>query len=196
MTKSLRLPLLFALACGFIASLHAANPAEETRLLRFPATNGKDLVFSYAGQLYTVPVAGGTARRLTDTPGYAIFPRFSADGSRLAFTAQYDGNTEVYVMPAQGGTPQRLTTSATLDRDDMADRMGPNNIVMAWKNRSDEVVFRSRWQSFNPFIGRLMTVGLDGDLPAQLPVPHGGFVTFSPDDTKIAYNRVFREFRT
>ncbi|HRJ48107.1 MAG TPA: S41 family peptidase [Opitutaceae bacterium] len=196
MTKSLRLPLLFALACGFIASLHAANPAEETRLLRFPATNGKDLVFSYAGQLYTVPVAGGTARRLTDTPGYAIFPRFSADGSRLAFTAQYDGNTEVYVMPAQGGTPQRLTTSATLDRDDMADRMGPNNIVMAWKNRSDEVVFRSRWQSFNPFIGRLMTVGLDGDLPAQLPVPHGGFVSFSPDDTKIAYNRVFREFRT
>lgn len=195
MTKSLRLPLLLTLAFGFIAGLNA-SAADESKLLRFPATNGKDIVFAYAGQLYTVPVAGGTARRLTDSPGYAIFPRFSADGSQLAFTAQYDGNTEVYVMPSQGGTPQRLTTSATLDRDNLADRSGPNNIVMAWKNRSDEVVFRSRWQSFNHFIGRLMTVGLDGDLPAQIPVPHGGFVTFSPDDTKIAYNRIFREFRT
>ncbi len=198
MLPSFRLLLITAVALSALAA-SARTPApatDETLLLRFPATNGKDIVFSYAGQLYTVPVAGGTARRLTDTPGQAIFPRFSADGTQLAFTAQYDGNTEVYLIPASGGTPRRLTTSATLGRDDLADRMGPNNIVMAWKNRSDAIVFRSRWQSFNPFIGRLMTVGLDGDLPAQLPVPHGGFVTFSPDDTKIAYNRIFREFRT
>ena len=178
--------------------LLAQQPAAEstTRLLRFPASNGTDIVFSYGGQLYTVPAAGGTARRLTDGPGYAIFPRYSADGKQLAFTAQYDGNTEVYVMPAQGGVPARLTVSATLDRDDLADRMGPNNIVMGWRNSAPEVVFRSRWRSFNPFIGELYTVGLAGDLPAQIPVPRGGFVSFSPDDTKIAYNRVFREFRT
>lgn len=197
MLKLFRLPFLGVWVLSALAAF-AQNPtaADETKLLRFPATNGKDIVFSYAGQLYTVPLAGGTARRLTDTPGYAIFPRFSADGAQIAFNAQYDGNTEVYVMPAQGGTPQRLTVSATLDRDDVADRMGPNNIVMTWKNRSPEIVFRSRWQSFNPFIGRLMTVGLDGDVPDQLPVPHGGFMTFSPDDSKIAYNRIFREFRT
>jgi tricorn protease len=153
-------------------------------------------VFSYAGQLYAAPIAGGTARRLTDGPGYAIFPRFSADGTQLAFTAQYDGNTEVYVMPPEGGTPRRLTTSATLDRDDLADRMGPNNIVMAWRNTTPEVVFRSRWRTFNPFLGELFTVGLNGDVPTQIPVPRGGFMTYSPDDKKIAYNRVFREFRT
>ncbi len=191
--------LLGALLACLLVKLTAADPTAgvaPTKLLRFPATNGPAIVFSYAGQLYTVPAEGGTARRLTDGPGYAIFPHFSADGTQLAFTAQYDGNTEVYVMPAEGGVPKRLTTSATLDRDDLADRMGPNNLVMGWKNTSNEVVFRSRWRSFNPFLGELDTVGLDGDVPTQLPVPRGGFVSFSPDDTKIAYNRVFREFRT
>ena len=196
MHRLIRLLLIatVGLASGFAAETSPA-PA-SARLLRFPATNGKAIVFFYAGQLYTVPAEGGTARRLTNGPGYAVFPRFSHDGTQLAFTAQYDGNTEVYVMPADGGTPQRLTTSATLGRDDLADRMGPNNIVMGWRNTAQEVVFRSRWRSFNPFIGQLNTVGLDGDVPTQLPVPRGGFVSFSPDDTKIAYNRVFREFRT
>ncbi|MDB6095125.1 MAG: protease [Verrucomicrobia bacterium] len=197
MIKSFRL-IGALLACGLLrlAATEPAAPQPTTKLLRFPATNGAQIVFSYAGQLYTVGTDGGTARRLTDGPGYAIFPRFSADGAQLAFTAQYDGNTEVYAMPAEGGVPKRLTTSATLDRDDLGDRMGPNNLVMGWKNTANEVVYRSRWRSFNPFIGQLNTVGLDGDVPAQIPVPRGGFVSYSPDDTKIAYNRVFREFRT
>lgn len=197
--RSALLGLLLSLASAAFAAAPATSPTtvpQTTRLLRFPASNGSALVFSYAGQLFTVPVAGGTARRLTNTPGYAIFPRFSADGTQLAFTAQYDGNTEVYVMPAAGGEPRRLTVSATLGRDDLADRMGPNNIVMAWRHTAPEIAFRSRATSFNPFLGQLLTVGLDGDVPTQLPVPSGGFMTYSPDDTKIAYNRVFREFRT
>ena len=191
-----QVPRLLAALALCAGSLFAQSNPDETRLLRFPATNGEVIVFSYAGQLYSVPTAGGIARRLTDGPGYAVFPRFSADGKQLAFTAQYDGNTEVYVMPATGGTPKRLTVSATLDRDDLADRMGPNNVVMGWRNTANEIVYRSRWRSFNPFLGELYTVGLDGDVPTQLPVPRGGFVSYSPDDTKIAYNRVFREFRT
>lgn len=179
------------------APVSAAEASPElTRLLRFPATNGSTIVFSYAGQLYTVGREGGTARRLTDGPGAAIFPRFSADGKQLAFTAQYDGNTEVYVMSAEGGTPQRLTYSATLTRDDLGDRMGPNNIVLTWKNTANEIAFRSRMVSPNDFIGQLYTVGLDADVPKQMPVPRGGFLSFSPDDTKMAYNRIFREFRT
>ncbi len=176
--------------------LSQTAPADETRLMRFPSTNGKQVVFSYADQLYTVGLDGGEARRLTNGPGYAVFPRFSPDGTQIAFTAQYDGNTEVYLMPAEGGTPKRLTYTATLGRDDLGDRMGPNNIVMAWKNTTPEIAFRSRMVSFNSFNGQLYTVGTDGDLPKQLPVPRGGFLSFSPDDTKMAYNRVFREFRT
>lgn len=177
-------------------SAFAQDLPNSTRLLRFPTTNGQAIVFCYAGELYTAPRDGGIARRLTSGPGYSSFPHFSPDGSQIAFTSQYDGNTEVYVMPAEGGAPKRLTTTATLGRDDISDRMGPNNLVMTWQNTKPLVVFRSRMKSFNDFIGQLFTVGLDAELPEQLPLPRGGFLSFSPDDSKIAFNRVFREFRT
>src|SRR5580700_2237109 len=184
---------------GFVAAVVAAaepDAVDEARLLRFPAIHGDQIVFTYAGDLYTVPASGGTARRLTSHPGFEMFPRFSPDGSLIAFTAQYDGNTEVFVMPAAGGEPKRLTYTATLNRDDISDRMGPNNLVMAWKNTQPEIVFRSRMRSTDDFIGQIFSVGLDAELPQQLPVPRGGFVSFSPDDSKMAFNRVFREFRT
>src|SRR6202041_2994989 len=109
----------------------------------------------YAGDLYTVASTGGIARKLTSSDGFEMFARISPDGKWLAFTGQYDGNTEVYVMPAEGGTPRRLTFTATLGRDDVSDRMGPNNIVIGWKNNSKEILFRSRMTSFNDFIGKL-----------------------------------------
>ena len=74
--------------------------------------------------------------------------------------------------------------------------MGPNNIVMGWKHDSKHIVFRSRMQSFNDFLGQLFLVSIDGGLPEELPLPRGGFCSYSPDDSKLVYNRVFREFRT
>jgi tricorn protease len=174
-------------------SLFAQEPA---RLLRFPTIHENQIVFTYAGDLYTVSAEGGVARKLTSHPGYEMFARFSPDGQHLAFTGQYDGNTEVYLMPAWGGEPRRLTVTATLGRDDVSDRMGPNNIVMCWKNRSNNIIFRSRMLSFNSFLGKLFDVSAEGGLARQLPLPRGGFCSFSPDDKKMAYNRVFREFRT
>ncbi len=168
----------------------------EWRLFRFPAIYDSQIVFTYAGDLYTVSVNGGIARKLTSHAGYEMFPRFSPDGKYIAFTAQYDGNTEVYIMPAEGGAPKRLTYTATLERDDVSDRMGPNNIVMCWTPDGKYVVFRSRMRSWNAFQGKLYKVLLDGDIPEELPLPRGGFCSFSPDGKKIAYNRVFREFRT
>lgn len=174
--------------CGLAVS-------QETRLLRFPAIHGNQIVFTYAGDLYTVAATGGVARKLTNDVGYEMFARFSPDGKRLAFTGQYDGNTEVYTMPAEGGIPQRLTYTATLGRDDVSDRMGPNNIVMTWKD-DKTIVYRSRRIERNDFIGQLFYASVDGGIPEQLPVPRGGFCSFSPDKKKMAYNRVFREFRT
>jgi tricorn protease len=184
---------LFALAAG-IGSVGAQN--DEARLLRFPAIHDNAVVFSYAGNLYTVPTAGGIARRLTNHDGYEMFPRFSPDGKQIAFTGQYDGNTEVYLMPAEGGVPKRVTYTATLGRDDVSDRMGPNNIVMSWTPDGKNILFRSRMISFNDFIGQLFTVNVDGGLPEQLPLPRGGFGTYNADGSKLAYNRIFREFRT
>ncbi|HKK43437.1 MAG TPA: hypothetical protein VJ963_13565, partial [Bacteroidales bacterium] len=169
---------------------------EEARLLRFPAIYDNQIVFTYAGNLYTVPADGGTARKLTNHDGFEMFARFSPDGKTIAFTAQYDGNTEVYTMNSQGGVPKRITYTATLGRDDVADRMGPNNIVFGWKHDNKTIIFRSRKNSFNDFNGALFTVDTAGSLPEQIPVPRGGFCSYSPDDQKLAYNRVFREFRT
>src|SRR4030042_2688558 len=125
-----------------------------------------------------------------------MIARFSPDGEYLAFTGQYDGNRGVYLMPACGGEPYRLTYTATLERDDVSDRMGPNNIVMAWTNDGRHIIFRSRMRSFNSFNGRLYSVSKSGGLAQELPLPRGGFCSFSPDDKKLAYNRIFREFRT
>lgn len=183
------------LSCLILLTATLAAAQDETRLLRFPATYGDQVVFTYAGDLFSVSAAGGTARRLTTDAGYEMFARFSPDGKSIAFTGQYDGNTEVYLMPAEGGVPQRLTTTATLGRDDVSDRMGPNNIVMTWKDNTT-IVYRSRQHESNDFIGQLFTVDRNGGPSEQLPLPRGGFCSFSPDGKSMAFNRVFREFRT
>src|SRR5437762_1208174 len=169
----MRSRILLLVSISSLFSIFAASGQSlpnTTRLLRFPTTNGSQIVFCYAGELYTVAKEGGIARRLTSGPGYTSFPRFSGDGKQLAFTSQYDGNTEVYVMPGEGGAPKRITTTTTVGRDDISDRMGPNNIVMTWENTKPLVVFRSRMHTFNSFIGELYTASMDGDLPQQLPV--------------------------
>ncbi len=188
---------LFSLVAILLAplALTHSQTAGEARLLRFPAISQDQIVFTYAGDLYTVARAGGTARKLTNDIGYEMFARFSPDGKSIAFTGQYDGNTEVYLMPSQGGVPKRLTYTATLDRDDVSDRMGPNNIVMTWRDPK-HVVFRSRMIEWNSFNGQLFATSVDGGLPEELPLPRGGFCSYSPDGKQLAYNRVFREFRT
>lgn len=187
MKKTLLLSLLFA---GAVTAVEA----EEARLLRFPATNGQDVVFTYAGDLYKAPLAGGQAQRLTSHVGTEMFARFSPDGRSIAFTGQYDGNTEVYLIPANGGEPERLTYTATNSRDDLGDRMGPNNIVMAWTRDGEDIIYRNRIS--DGFSGKLWSISKDGGMSEVLPLPEGGFCSYSPDGKKLAYNRVMREFRT
>lgn len=178
----------------FVAGLTVPVHADEARLLRFPSTNGTDVVFTYAGDLYRAPLSGGEAQRLTSHVGYEIFPHYSPDGKSIAFTGQYDGNTEVYLISSDGGEPQRLTYTSTNSRDDLGDRMGPNNIVMTWSRDGKEIVYRNRIG--DGFQGKLWMIGKDGGMSEALPLPEGGFCSYSPDGKKLAYNRVFREFRS
>ena len=192
----MKLKGIFVFILAFILCYGIVYAPQEARVLRFPAIYKDQIVFTYAGDLYTVSAKGGIARKLTSHEGYEMFARFSPDGKMIAFTAEYDGNREVYVMPSEGGIPKRVTYTPVLSRDDVADRMGPNNIVMGWKHDNKHIVFRSRMREWNSFNGQLYLVPCDGGTPVQLPLPRGGFCSFSPDDKKLAYNRIFREFRT
>src|SRR3990172_8648034 len=98
------LPLIAALC-----SIGVTLQAEESRLLRQPTVSATQIAFVYANDLWIVDRAGGTARRLTTSEGAETEPRFSPNGQWIAFTAQYDGNTDVYLVSAAGGDPKRLT---------------------------------------------------------------------------------------
>ena len=164
-----------------LASLAAALPLlaapvqEEARLLRFPAVGGGKIVFCYAGDLYSVDIQGGNAVKLTSDVGYECFPKVSPDGKTVAFTAQYDGNTEVYTIPITGGEPKRLTYSALVGRDQVGERMGPNNIVMGWTPDGKKIVYRSKQWCFSGLRAQLCKVSVDGGLPEFIPTTEGGF---------------------
>src|SRR6266576_4653718 len=101
----------------------------------------------------------------------------------------------VYVMPSDGGQPKQLTFyqgSAT----PLSDRMGIHNEVVTWFPDSKRIVFLSRRDASNGWIKRPYSVSIDGGLPEPLPMDQGGLTSFSQDGTKIAYNRIFRNFRT
>jgi len=176
--------------------LLAAPAPDEARLLRFPAVGGGKIVFCYAGNLYSVGIDGGRAVKLTSDVGYECFPKISPDGRTVAFTAQYDGNTEVYTIPITGGEPRRLTYSALVGRDQVGERMGPNNIVMGWTPDGKRIIYRSKQWCFSGLRGQLCLVDAEGGLPELIPTTEGGFCSYSPDGKKLAMNRMFREFRT
>ena len=176
--------------------LLAASVQDEARLLRFPAVGGGKIVFCYAGNLYSVGIDGGRAVKLTSDVGYECFPKISPDGKTVAFTAQYDGNTEVYTIPITGGKPKRLTYSALVERDQVGERMGPNNIVMGWTPDGKQIVYRSKQWCFSGLRAQLCKVDAEGGLPEFIPTTEGGFCSYSPDGKKLAMNRMFREFRT
>ena len=171
-----------------------AHAAEHT-LMRFPTLYGGTVVFEAHGNIWRVSRAGGAASRLTADPGDDLMPRFSPDGNWIAFTASYQGNQDVYVIPAGGGPAERLTFhSDVVDR--APTRWGPDNMVVTWTPDSKNVVFLSRRLAWNTWYGRLFEVPVSGGLATPLPLDSGGLLTYSPDGKSIAYNRIFRNFRT
>ncbi|MGA9797501.1 MAG: PDZ domain-containing protein [Terriglobales bacterium] len=192
MSYSQRFLLLLLLA---IALGGSAQEMPEGRMMRFPDIYKDKIVFMYGGDLWLASSSGGDARRITSDAGRELFPKFSPDGKWIAFTGQYDGNFNVYVMPAQGGQPRQLTFfqgSAT----PLSDRMGVHNEVVTWFPDSKRILFISRRDASNGWIKRPFSVSIDGGLPEPLPINEGGLGSFSPDGTKIAYNPIFRNFRT
>ena len=171
-----------------------AGPADWT-FMRFPTLHGGTIVFEAHGNLWQVGRWGGKASRLTADPGYDLMPRFSPDGKWLAFTGAYQGNEDVYVMPAGGGAARRLTYHSDVV-ESAPTRWGPDNMVVTWTPDSENIVFLSRRMAWTSWYGRLFEVPVGGGLAQVLPLDRGGLMSFSPDGKSIAYNRIFRNFRT
>jgi len=184
--------VLLVIACS---SLALGQEMQEGRLMRFPDIHKDKIVFVYAGDLWLVSTSGGVAHRITSHPGRELFPKFSPDGKWIAFTGQYDGNFNVYVMSSEGGQPKQLTFYQG-SAQPLSDRMGIHDQVVTWTPDSKRIVFLSRRDAQNGWIKRQFTVSVDGGLPEPLPMDQGGLASYSADGSKIAYNIIFRNFRT
>jgi tricorn protease len=188
------LPTALALTIAAFLATPGAQAAPKA-LMRFPTLHGQAVVFASGGNLWRVGLEGGVAQRLTTDAGMDLVPRFSPDGKEIAFTGDYDGNTDVYVIPAEGGPVRRLTFHSDVVKR-APTRWGPDNMVVGWTPDGKDILFLSRRTTFNSWFGQLFLVSRNGGLPRQFPVPRGGTTSFSPDGAKIAYNRIFRNFRT
>lgn len=157
-----------------LSQTQAFDPGPSPLLMRHPTMNATTIVFQFAGDLWSVSREGGDANRLTSAPGTESDPYFSPDGQTIAFSAQYDGNVDVYTMPAQGGVPKRLTAHPASDT------------VVGWTPDGKRVIFSSTMLS-NTDYERLLTVSKDGGVPQALPFPAGVEASLSHDGTQIAY---------
>ena len=171
--RSIAAIAIFVLAAEAAAAAPPA-PAAPPLLMREPTVSATQICFSYAGDLWIVDRNGGNARRLTTDVGIETSPIFSPDGSLIAFTGEYDGNHDVFVVSAQGGMPRRLTTHPGGDE------------VAGWTRDGKRVLLRSSRNSYSRF-DHLFTIGIEGGLPEELPLPMAVQGSFSPDMTHLAY---------
>ena len=165
----------------FVSTACAFAQADAPVLAQQPTLNSTHIVFVFADDLWSVPRQGGEAKRLTTGTGSEFNPRFSPDGKWIAFTGQYDGNTDVFVIPAEGGVPKRLTWHPAAD------------IALGWAPDGKRVIFQSGRNSYSRF-AELYTVSLDGGLEEKLPLPAGYEASYSPDGSRLAYVPLQRAF--
>jgi len=166
----------------------------EARLMRFPDINKNLIAFVYAGDIWSVDATGGEARRLTSHPGMELFPKISPDGKWIAFSGEYSGSRQIFVMPSNGGTPRQLTFYNSVGV--MPPRGGFDDVPLDWTSDGKNILFRANRTPFGDRNGKYYTISLEGGLEKPLPIVNGGFATLSPDNKKICFTPVDREFRT
>ncbi|MGD2216503.1 MAG: PDZ domain-containing protein [Gemmatimonadales bacterium] len=156
----------------------------DARMLRQPDVSNTHIAFVYAGDIWVVPKSGGTAQRLSSPSGEESVPRFSPDGSTIAFTGNYDGNADIYTIPTLGGEPLRITHHPMVDR------------VVDWYPDGRSILYASSMESGRQRFNQFYRVAGQGGLPEKLPVPYGEFGAISPDGELLAYMPRSRDFRT
>lgn len=180
--------LFYLLVMALIAAPAAAQQAGKSSevsggMLRYPDVSSKEIVFSYAGNLWIVSRAGGTARPLASPPGREVFPRFSPDGKSIAFVGNYEGSQDLYTISAFGGVATRRT-------------FHPGGKTLCDWTADGRLVYSS-----NAFSGlgrqqQLLSVTLEDSKPTKLPVPYGTNASISSDGKTLAYTPHSRDGRS
>ena len=183
--------LLLAIGTLNLSQASTTTPAKnsttcgiDARMLRFPDVSGSQIVFVYAGDIWVAPKTGGSALRLSSPRGEESFPRFSPDGSQIAFSGNYDGNTDIYVVPSSGGLPTRVTYHGSADR------------VLEWYPDGKAILFATSRTSEKDRFNQLYKISPAGGLPEKLPLPYGEFGSISADGKTLAYIPISTDFRT
>ncbi|MGD8540067.1 MAG: PDZ domain-containing protein [Candidatus Aminicenantes bacterium] len=156
----------------------------NARMLRYPDVSDTHICFVYAGDIWVVAKEGGTAFRLSSPRGEEMFPRFSPDGTKIAFSGNYDGNTDIYLIPSMGGELQRLT------------HHGMTDLMIDWYPDGEALLYVSSMESGRQRYRQFYRVAKEGGLAEKLPVPYGEFGSLSPDGKTLAYMPISRDFRT
>ncbi|MET0391494.1 MAG: PDZ domain-containing protein, partial [Chitinophagaceae bacterium] len=172
MKKQIAALIASCMACTYL-------PAQvDAGLFRFPDVSQTQIVFTYANDLWVMPKEGGTAVKLSSPAGVESYPKFSPDGKSIAFSGNYDGNTDAYVIAASGGVPVRVTSHGYSDR------------VVDWTNDGKKVLFASGRASEKARYSQFYTVSANGGPAEKLPLAYAEFGSYSPDGKQIAV--VFR----
>lgn len=179
MKKSARVLLIMML----VNLVFIGQSVGQGSLLRFPDIHEDLLVFVHGEDIWSVPAEGGVATRLTINDGEERFPRFSPDGSLIAFTGYYDGNPDVYVMNKYGGEITRVTYHPGYDE------------VIGWHPGKNKIIFSANRGDYPGYL-QLFLIAPDGTGLEKLILHEAARGSFSPDGTQIAYNKVSRENRT
>ena len=170
-----------------LAALLQPAYSEDTRLLRSPAICGNHIAFVYGGDIWIAGSDGSNPSRLTTFPGVESDPVFSPDGKTIAFTADYDGNTDIYTLGIDGGVPKRITWHPGYEH------------AVAWTNDGSAIIFNAGTTNAPYSLpDQLWSVPATGGFPTRFAVPRGTSGRFSPDGKRFAYRMIFpweNEFR-
>ncbi len=172
-----------------LCSAGLAKGQVNAKLMRYVDISETQVTFVYGGDIWVVPKTGGTAVQLTHSPGEESYPKFSPDGSEIAYTASYNGNSDIFVVPTNGGVPRRLTYASYFDR------------MVDWHPDGERILFASRREAGIPRVNQFFMVNKKGGFPVKLPVPYGELASFSPSGDQLAYitkiteNYPFKRYR-
>ena len=153
--------------------------AEPTPLLRMPDIHGDQAIFICEGSLWVGSVKTGETYRLTSDSSIASQPKFSPDGSKIGFTAEYNGHREVYVIPTSGGAPQRITY------------LNRRSEMLDWSPDGRRILFRAQGPTY---FFETWTAPSGGGIPTRFPLEFASDVSYSPDGLHIAFTRFSRSY--